>query len=93
MENYKNSSSLGIANRILLASSGNGNNLQLQNFQYSNPNIVNGQITIADSITYQCQNWHNFTFTGGDRQFRISGATHVYINGVDILGKLGIAAQ
>ena len=93
LENYKNSSSLGIANRILLASSGNGNNLQLQNFQYSNPSIVNGQITIADSITYQCQNWHNFTFTGGDRQFRISGATHVYINGVDILGKLGIGAQ
>lgn len=93
LENYKNSSSLGIANRILLASSGSGNSLQLQNFQYSNPNIVNGQITIADSITYQCQNWHNFTFTGGDRQFRISGATHVYINGVDILGKLGIGAQ
>ena len=93
LENYKNDSSLGIANRILLASSSGGNSLQLQNFQYSNPSVTNGQITISDSITYQCQNWHNFTFTGNDRQFRISGATHVFINGVDILGKLGIAAQ
>lgn len=93
LENYKDNSSLGIANRILLASSTSGNSLQLQNFQYSNPSVTNGQITISDSITYQCQNWHNFTFTGNDRQFRISGATHVFINGVDILGKLGIAAQ
>lgn len=93
LENYEANSSQKIANRLLLSSSSSANALTLQNYQHGTGSVVNSQITMNDSITYECQNWHNFTFKGNDRQFRISGATHVYINGVDILGKLGISAQ
>lgn len=93
LENYESNSSQKIANRLLLSSSSSANALTLQNYQHGTGSVVNSQITMNDSITYECQNWHNFTFKGNDRQFRISGATHVYINGVDILGKLGISAQ
>lgn len=93
LENYESNSSQKIANRLLLSSNSRANALTLQNYQHGTGSVVNSQITMNDSITYECQNWHNFTFKGNDRQFRISGATHVYINGVDILGKLGISAQ
>ena len=93
LENYEANSNQKIANRLLLSSSSSANSLTLQNYQHGTGSVVNSQITMNDSITYECQNWHNFTFKGNDRQFRISGATHVYINGVDILSKLGITAM
>lgn len=73
LENYEANSNQKIANRVLLRSETNGNSLQLQNYQHGTGTVVNSMITMSDTITYVCQNWHDFQFRGNDRRFRVGG--------------------
>ena len=61
------------ANEIVMRSDGAKNELLLKNYQRSNSDVVNGSIEIRDTITYVCQNWHDFQFKGDDRRFRVGG--------------------
>ncbi len=61
-----------VANIIDFRCSNDDSNLVLQNLQPYTRDI-NGKIDISNSITYTCQNWHNFTFIGDDPQFRVGG--------------------
>lgn len=94
LTNREYGSSSRNANVITMNSYSNGSKNQMVFTNYQRGSTTrNSIITMDDNITYQCQNWHNFSFLGNDRQVRFTGCTHFYINGVDLVGQLGIPRQ